>query len=64
MELNQEPFKEYPDVVSIKEIQEMLNLGRNTVYRLLQQMEIKSIKVGKRYVIPKQSVINFLMGGA
>ncbi len=53
-------FQEYPDVVSVEEIQQMLRLGKNTVYTLLKNEIIKSIKVGKKYIVPKQYVINFL----
>lgn len=55
-----EIFSDYPDVVRIEEIQSMLNIGRNSVYELLKQGLIKSIKIGKKYIIPKQSVINFV----
>lgn len=53
-------FQEYPDVVSVEEIQQMLRLGKNTVYTLLKNEIIKSIKVGKKYIVPKQYVMNFL----
>lgn len=51
---------DYPDVLSIQQIQEILNIGRNSIYNLLQANKIKSIKIGKKYVVPKQSIINFL----
>ena len=54
-------FDSYPDVVSVEEIQQMLRIGKNAVYQLLKDGAIKSIKVGKRYVVPKKSVIEFLM---
>lgn len=38
----------------------MLRLGKNTVYKLLKDDEITNVKVGARYVIPKQSVIEFV----
>ena len=55
-----EMFSDYPDVVRIEEIQSMLKIGRNSVYELLKQGLIKSIKIGKKYIIPKQSVISFV----
>lgn len=54
-------FKNYPDVVTPEDLQTMLNIGRNSVYTLLKQGLIKTIKVGKKYIIPKQSVIDFLL---
>ena len=50
-------FDSYPDVVSVEEIQQMLRIGKNAVYTLLKDGEIKSIKVGKRYIVPKKYVI-------
>ena len=53
-------FANYPDVVSINELMKMLNIGRNTAYSLLQNGEVKSIKIGKQYIIPKKFVIEYL----
>ena len=55
------PFDDYPDVVSVEEIQQMLRIGKNAVYTLLKDGEIKSIKVGKRYIVPKKHVAEFLI---
>ena len=54
-------FDSYPDVVSVEEIRQMLRIGKNAVYALLKDGEIKSIKVGKRYIVPKKYVIEFLL---
>lgn len=54
-------FDSYPDVVSVEEIQQMLRIGKNAVYQLLKDGTIKSIKVGKRYVVPKKYIIDFLI---
>ena len=51
-------FDSYPDVVSVEEI---LRIGKNAVYQLLKDGAIKSIKVGKRYVVPKKYIIDFLI---
>ena len=53
-------FSEYPDVVTVDDLQKMLKIVRNAAYDILKAGLIKTIKVGKRYIIPKQSVINFL----
>ena len=54
-------FDSYPDVVSVEEIQQILRIGKNAVYTLLKDGEIKSIKVGKRYIVPKKYVVEFLL---
>ena len=53
-------FNDYPEVISIDNLQEILHIGRNAAYSLLKEGKIKTIKVGKKYIIPKQSVINFI----
>ncbi|MCH5296898.1 MAG: helix-turn-helix domain-containing protein [Ruminococcus sp.] len=58
--MNKEIFSEYDDILSIEDIMEMLHIGKNTVYSLLKNNEIRNLKIGKRYIIPKQSVINFI----
>ena len=53
-------FREYDDVVSVDDVMKMLHIGRSNVYKLLNENSIKTIKVGKRFIIPKRSVIEFL----
>lgn len=53
-------FSNYPDVVNVVELQEMLGIGRNKAYSLLQQGIIKSRKIGTNYKIPKINIIKFL----
>ena len=53
-------FEDYPDVVKVEDIQSMLNIGKTVAYKLIRENTIKSIRVGKKYIIPKQSVINFV----
>ena len=61
MNKNTEIFENYDDIVSVEEVMEMLRLGRVTIYNLLKKGEIKSLKVGWKYIIPKQCVIDFVM---
>ena len=53
-------FDGYKDIISVKEMQEMLRISRPTAYRLLESEEIFHRKIGKKYIIPKQSVIEYL----
>ena len=56
-------FNEYPDIVTVKEMKEMLRIGNNKAYSLLTTGEIQSIKTGTkgriRY-IPKKCIIDYL----
>lgn len=51
---------DYPDVLTPKECQNILLVGRNTIYTLLKNDIIKSVKIGKQYRIPKSSLQNYL----
>lgn len=53
-------FTEFNDVVTVDDVTKMLHVSRVTVYKLLKSGEIRTLKVGKKYIIPKQSVIDFL----
>ena len=53
-------FKEYPDIVTVENLMKMLNIGKSSAYLLLRQNLIRHVRVGKKYIIPKQSVIGFL----
>ena len=51
---------QYDDVLTVSELQEALQIGRNAAYALLQSGEIGSFRVGRKYRIPKSSVIEYL----
>ena len=54
-------FKNYPDVVNVKELQAMLGgISKKLAYHLLQNKIIKSIKIGRQYKIAKADVILYL----
>jgi len=55
-------FENYPDIITISDLMTMLNIGKSTAYSLLQSGKIHHVKVGRKYVIPKQSVIAFVAG--
>ena len=57
---NKNTLSEYDDVLRPEDIQQILRIGRNTVYRYLADGEIKSIRIGNQYRIPKQYLIDFL----
>ena len=55
-------FKNYPDVVKVEQLKKMLpKIGKNKLYKLLQEKKIYSKRIGRDYYIPKASVIKYLM---
>lgn len=53
-------FEEYGDIVSIQDVMKMLGVGRSAVYSMLQEGTLRSVRIGRKYIIPKQSVIDVL----
>ena len=54
-------FKDYPDVVGVKEISEMLGICNKKVYKLLRNGEIPVIPCSKVYRVAKLNVIEYLL---
>ncbi len=58
----QRMFENYPDVVEVDDLRRMLGgISRKLAYRLLADQEIKSVRIGRTYKIPKLCVIEYLM---
>ena len=53
-------FTKYPNILTTKQLQKMLHIGRSTALNLLHSGEIKSIKIGRCYKITKVYVIEYL----
>ena len=53
-------FKEYNDLITIDELCQMLEIGRNTAYHLLNSDLIKAFKCGRVWKIPKEAVEQFI----
>lgn len=59
----QSMFEKYPDVVEVDDLRKMLGgISKKLAYRLLSDQEIRSVRVGRTYKIPKICVIEYLMG--
>lgn len=53
-------FKEYPDFMTAKEAMEALGIGKNLMYRLLNDGEIKAVRVGgKVWRISRKSLSEY-----
>ncbi len=50
----------YKDILTVKDLCEILGIGKNTAYRLLQTGEIKSVRIGNKYKIPKRYVLEYI----
>lgn len=53
-------LSQYDAVLTVTDLQEVLGIGRNTAYSLIRSGAVPSIKVGKKYRIPKDAVLYYL----
>lgn len=53
-------LERYPDILTIKEIKNILRIGTNLTYKLLQTGKIKSIRLNKKYLIKKSDMIEYI----
>ena len=56
-------LKDYPDVMSIEQMCEILSISTKTGYRILREGKILSLKVGRDYRIPKAHLSTYLCIG-
>ena len=49
-----------PITLCVEDLMPILNVGRNTAYRLVRSGEIRSIKVGRQIRIPRQVLLDYL----
>jgi excisionase family DNA binding protein len=49
-------------LLDIDEVMGRLGIGRSTVFGLLSSKQLRSVKVGRRRLIPEQALIDFIDG--
>ena len=49
------------DILTLKELQELLHIGKNTALRLVQSGEIEAFRVGNRWKVMKESVAKYIL---
>ena len=54
----------YNDVLTVIELKEVLRIGFNKAYELLNNGDIKSLRIGHKIIIPKTAVIEYLSTAA
>lgn len=55
MHLNQ-----YPDILTIKDCQDILQVSRGTILRLLHEDELPVFRVGNRWRVRRESMLAFI----
>lgn len=55
-----EVFSDYPDVVDVGQMSEMLGISTKTGYKLLKENKIQHFKIGRTYKVPKYNILLFI----
>lgn len=50
----------YSDVLTTVDLMSILHTGRTLTYKMLKEGTIKSVRAGRRYIIPKKYLEEFL----
>ena len=53
-------YRNIPAIMTFKECQEILRVGKNTLLDLLHSREIEGFRIGNRWRIPKESVVGLI----
>ena len=50
----------YNDLITVDELCDILAIGKNTAYRLLNDKRIKAFRIGRTWKISRQAVTDFI----
>jgi excisionase family DNA binding protein len=53
-------FDNYPDLMTIYDLQNALGIGRSMAYRLINNDEIKHFRIGSSIKVPKQFLVDYI----
>lgn len=51
----------YREILSLDDICEILNIGKNTAYRLLAENELTGFKIGHVWKIPRKNLESYIL---
>lgn len=57
-------FNEYPDLLTSGQVCKILKIGKNKLYQILQTKTIPCLKIGKKYLIPKMLLVEYILSSA
>lgn len=53
-------FETIPDILTFKECQAFLKIGKNSLLQLIHAGHIEAFKIGNRWKIPKAAVLEYI----
>ena len=53
-------YRNIPEIMTFKECQQLLKIGKNTLLDLIHNGELDAFKIGNRWKITKEAVVEFI----
>lgn len=53
-------FEHVPDIMTFRECQNVLKVGKNTLLDLLHNGDIEAFRIGNRWKIPKAAILEYI----
>lgn len=53
-------LRNYPDVMSVQQMCDILHISTKTGYRMIRNQEIQVLKIGRSYRVPKLTILRHL----
>lgn len=54
-------LNQYSDILSVPDVAEVLSIGKNRVYELLENNTIKGFRIGRVWKIPKAAIQEYII---
>ena len=54
-------FKEYPDILTVKQVAQALHISENSAYRLVNSKAIGCKRIGRKIIVPKPCLIDYAL---
>ena len=64
MDMSIKSINDLPVTLRVVDLIPLLGVCRNTAYALVRSGQIRSVKVGRGYRVPREAIIEFLSGSA
>lgn len=58
--VSKDTIENLPTVLHVKDLVPLLSISQNTAYALVRSGQIRSIRIGRTYRIPKEAVLEYL----
>jgi excisionase family DNA binding protein len=58
--LTEQTAERLPRLLNIESVMDQLGVGRSTVFALLASGQLRSLKVGRRRLVPESAIVQFI----